>query len=186
MNTVPTFPISKAEFYRFVVANEGQGRFEYVRGHIVQQMRGRTRRHGCVAMAICQSTWSQVDRDRWTCLPDRGVETSETIRYPDLVVEPADEPDVSLSTQRPAVVVEIVSPSSRLTDLAEKPEEYLSLETLHAYIVAEQDAPTWRVWQRGEDGAFPAEPTLLGADDTVTIPALGVTLGIAAILADAR
>jgi len=40
MNTVPTFPISKAEFYRFVVANEGQGRFEFVRGHIVQQMRG--------------------------------------------------------------------------------------------------------------------------------------------------
>ena len=120
MNTVPTFPISKAEFYRFVVANEGQGRFEFVRRHIVKQMRGRTRRHGCVAMAICQSTWSQIDRDRWTCLPDCGVETSETI------------------------------------------------------------------WQRGEDDTFPAEPTLFGANDTVTIAALSMTLGIAAIMADAR
>jgi Uma2 family endonuclease len=137
-------------------------------------------------MAIYRSLWSQLDRDRWTCLPDRGVETSETIRYPDLVVEPADEPDTSLATRRPALVVEVLSPSSRRTDLAEKPDEYLSLETLHAYIVAEQDAPTWRVWQRGKDDTFPAEPTLFGAADTVTIAALSMTLGIAAFMADAR
>ena len=171
--------IDKAAFYDFVQRQRG-GRYEYVRGRIVQQMTGGTRGHGLVARRIANIIERQLDQQRWTVLQDRGVETDVTIRYPDMVVEPADEPNTSLSTQRPRLVVEVLSPSTTATDLDVKPAEYLSLASLDAYIVASQDETACLVWARGSDGSFPTGPTeVSGRNGIITVSCGGVTLTIA-------
>jgi Uma2 family endonuclease len=99
-----------------------------------------------------------------------------------VLLEPASEPADSLVTTRPAVIVKVLSPSSTARDLDVKPAEYLGLPSLHAYIVASQDEPACLVWLRGEDGAFPSEPTeFKGHAAVIRVPALAVDIPLADI-----
>lgn len=177
MNTRVFIPVGKAEFYRFIAA-EPEGRYEFEKGRIVQQMTGGTKCHQQIAQRIVLALLDQLEGQRWSVLPDRGVETAETIRFPDVVVEPADEPADSLATTRPAIVVEVLSPSSTARDLDRKPKEYLALPTLAAYIVASQTDAACLAWVRGPDGRFPPEPAEHGSGATIEIPAHGVRLDI--------
>ena len=161
--------IDNAAFGEFI-QRQTEGRYEYVRGLIVQQMTGGTRVHGLVARRMTRLIEDQIEAKSWTVLPERGVETSQTIRYPEFVVEPADEPAKSLWTNRPSLIVEVLSPSSTFTDLDVKPGEYTSLASLETYIVASQDEPACLVWARGADGRFPAEPNEVeGREKIVTV-----------------
>ncbi|MFM9939315.1 MAG: Uma2 family endonuclease [Hyphomicrobiaceae bacterium] len=175
--------VDKETFLRFA-ATHAEQRYEYVRGRIVQQMTGGTRDHGQVARRITRLLEDQLDLAGQTVIPDRGVETRETIRYPDVVVEPSDEPGTSLSTSRPMLIVEVLSPSTTATDLDVKPHEYLSLASLDAYVIASQDEAAMLIYQRGGNGQFPAEPReVSGMDAEVTIAgrSLAVTLRLADI-----
>ena len=158
--------IDKAAFHDFI-QRQKEGRYEYVRGRIVQQMTGGTRDHVLIARRFTRILEDQLDASRWVVLPDRGVETHVTIRHPELVVEPVDEPGKSLSTKNPRIIVEVLSPSTSATDLDEKPAEYLVLASLDAYIVASQDEPACLVWARGSDGRFPPEPVEVSGQDAV-------------------
>lgn len=161
--------IDKDAFFRFV-ASRPQERYEYVRGRIVQQMTGGTRNHGGIARRITRQLEDQVDGSRWWVLNDRGVDTSETVRYPDVVVEPHDEPGNSVTTKRCVLIVEVLSQSTAATDLDAKPGEYMSLATLDAYLVASQDEPAVLVWRRGADGRFAVDPIeYVGLDEKVEL-----------------
>ena len=105
-------------------------------------------------------------------------------RSPDVVVEPVTEPLGSLATERPAVIVEILSPSTTGTDLNTKPGEYLSIPTLCAYIVAGQDEAAMLLWERGADGCFGdqgREVSGLDSQITITGRGLAITLRLADI-----
>ncbi|MDX2155398.1 MAG: Uma2 family endonuclease [Hyphomicrobiaceae bacterium] len=149
--------VDKETFLRFA-AEHAEQRYEYVRGRIVQQMTGGTKDHGQVARRITRSLEDQLDAAAWLVLPDRGVETSETIRYPDVCIEPADEPGESLSTGRAVLIVEVLSPSTSWSDLDVKPAEYMSLASLDAYVIASQSEPAMLVYERDKGGRFPAAP----------------------------
>lgn len=150
--------VDKETFYRFAAEHADQ-RFEYVRGRIVQQMTGGTKRHGLVVGRIKRLIEDQMDAGDWATIADRGVDTTPTIRYPDIVVEAADEaPDDSLSTKRPVLIVEVLSPSTMQADLDEKPKEYLAIPSLEAYLVASQTEPALRIWTRKRGKGFPVEP----------------------------
>ena len=126
----------------------------------------------------------QLPDDKWHVLSgsDRGVETAETIRYPDVVVEPVGAPEDSLATLRPAIVVEVLSPSSEVRDLEAKPAEYTSIASLQAYIVASQDQPSCLVWLRRDDGTIAPEPTTVeGRDQVIQIGALKVAIPLAEV-----
>lgn len=149
--------VDKATFLKFA-AEHAEQRFEYVRGRIVQQMTGGTLDHGQVARRITRMIEDQVDLAMWLVLPDRGVETSETIRYPDVALEAKGAPGNSLSTTHPVLVVEVLSPSTSSNDLDVKPAEYLSLSSLDAYVIASQDEAAILVYERGKNRKFPAQP----------------------------
>jgi Uma2 family endonuclease len=170
--------IDKETFYRFM-AHRREGRYEFVRGRIVQQMTGGTRRHALIARRLTRMIEDQLDAKCWTVLPDRGVDTSVTVRYPDIVVEPASEPEESLSTLGPALIIEVLSQSTTEVDLVAKPQEYLSLPTLAAYVVASQDEPACLVWARRADGSLPEEPSeVRGPGAVVSVRARGLTLAL--------
>lgn len=171
--------LDKATFY--ALAARCEGRAEYVRGRM-QQQPGGTLRHSQLASRFARVIERQLDPREWVVVQEHGVETAETIRYPDVVVVPATEPPTSLSTTAPALAVEVLSPTSEDRDLDLKPAEYMSLASLTAYIVASQDEPACLVWTRGADGRFPAEPAPVKGDEgTIDIPALSLVIPLAEV-----
>lgn len=182
MNITAPLNVTKAEFYEFVQA-QGEGRFEWERGRIVQQMTGGTFDHSRLPLRFRDVLVRQLGEEAWAItLHDRGVETSETIRYPDLLVEPLGADPKSLATTTPALVVEVLSKTSEKRDLATKPSEYMSLPSLVAYIVASQDGPECWVWARDANGTFPETAChVSGRGEAIAVDGLGVTLALAEI-----
>ncbi|NJM55889.1 MAG: Uma2 family endonuclease [Verrucomicrobiae bacterium] len=176
-------PVSKDQFYRFIETRRDE-RYEYEGGLIVQQMAGGTRRHSEIAARIVRSWADQLSRIDWVVLNERGIETPDRVRFADVVVEPSDEPDDSLASTRPVVIVEVLSPSSRAYDLKIKPTEYLGIASLDAYVVASQTEPAVRYWLRGADGTFSVEPIEIeGLDQRLILACrpFTVTLDLAVI-----
>lgn len=175
--------VDKPAFLKFVAAND-EGRYEFEQGRIVQQMTGGTQRHGRIAGRFYALLSQQIDSKRWVAMFERGVDTPTTIRYADVLVEAATEPGDSLVTTTPAIIVEVLSPSSMARDLDAKPMEYLGLPTLQAYIVSSQDEPACLIWLRGPDGRFPEAPVeLRGQADVLRVPALAVEFSLGQVYA---
>jgi Uma2 family endonuclease len=170
--------IDRPAFLRFA-AEHPEHRYELDRGRIVQQMTGGTRRHGLVARRIAQIIEDQIDPARWTVLTDRGVGVGMSSRNADVVVEPSNEPLDSLETERPALIVEVLSPSTTGVDLNTKPGEYLSIATLDAYIVASQTEASVLIWLRGSNGQFPQNGEVVtGFDQSISINGRGFALTV--------
>jgi Uma2 family endonuclease len=115
---------------------------------------------------------------------DFGVIIGEDMRFPDIVVLPAHTPGRALDTREPALVIEVLAPSSIQIDMREKADEYLSLPSLHAYVVASQDEPRVWVWRRGEDGVFPKKPDMIAGNDAMLdIASLGLSIRLGEVYA---
>ncbi|MDX2204901.1 MAG: Uma2 family endonuclease [Hyphomicrobiaceae bacterium] len=165
-----TFARMDPESFFLFAARHPEQRYELENGVIMQQTTGGTKRHGLLARRISMAIEAQIDLSRYCVLQDRGVLAHRSGRFPDVVVEPIDEPADSLRTTRPVLIAEVLSPSAAATDLNAKQGEYLGIATLDAYIVASQDEPAMQIWQRGADGTFPAEPVeVAGSDRTVRL-----------------
>jgi Uma2 family endonuclease len=173
--------VDKSTFRQFVAAND-EGRYEFERGRIVQQMTVGTKRHGRIAGRFYALLGQQIDTSRWVAMFERGVETPTTIRYADVLIEQAEAAGDSLVTTNPAMIVEVLSPSSMARDLDAKPTEYLGLPTLQAYVVASQDEAACLIWLRDAAGHFPDRPTeLRGSTTVLRVPALGVAFSLSQI-----
>lgn len=111
-----------------------------------------------------------------------GVEpSSETVRFPDVVLFPRQGDPSGRRAEAPLLIVEVLSTWSMARDLREKPNEYLALPSLQSYLVlSSTDVAAW-LWVRGEAG-FEAEPTLIeGAGAAIEIPALGFAATLGAV-----
>lgn len=182
MSAPALIKVDKATFYRFIANAPDNERYEYVDGRIVQQQRSGTKRHSRVAARIANICRRQLDDQRWDVFEGRGVETSRTVRHADVVVEPTDEPGQSLSSLRPALVVEVLSPTSSDRDLTTKPAEYTALESLQVYIVASQTAPECLVWLRNANGAFETDgQVIVGEHAEIAVPSLGLVIPLAEV-----
>lgn len=181
MNADAFVKISKASYFRIAAARPEE-RLEFVRGRLMQQMTGGTRGHSRIADRFAEALGSRLDTNAWIALRERGVETPDTVRYADVVIEPADGRDDTLATDQPVLIVEVLSQSSSERDIILKPVEYGALPSLAAYIVADQSEPRCLIWARAADGAFALEPpTVEGLDAVVEVPALGLVIPLSAI-----
>ncbi|MGE3918918.1 MAG: Uma2 family endonuclease [Hyphomicrobiaceae bacterium] len=182
MNQSTFVKVDRETFFRFVTNAPEDERYEWVGGRIVQQQAGGTKRHARIGARFLEAAHRQLDRDLWDAFAERGVETHNTVRYADVVVEPVGGDSDSLAATAPSLIVEVLSRTSSDRDLNEKPDEYLQLATLQAYIVASQDEPACLVWVRQPDGTFPAEPTeITGTTSTILVPDLKLAFSLADI-----
>ena len=185
MNHPAFVKVDKATFYRFVASVPDNERYEWVRGRIVQQQAGGTLRHARIGSRFLSVLEGQLDAKRWIAVPERGIETAVTIRYADVSVEPASTDPDSLAATSPALIVEVLSPTSSDRDLNEKPSEYLNLATLRAFVIASQTEPACLVWVRDSHGDFPAEPVeVRGLDAVISVPSLSLAIPLADIYRD--
>jgi Uma2 family endonuclease len=182
MNVQLDLRMDKSEFLTWMQAHEGH--YELAGSRVVM-MTGGSRGHAILVRRIAAALEKRLDAKRWTVLTsDFGVDLGpSTVRYPDVVVDVAGGQFKDLTATAPAVIAEVLSPSSIKDDLRPKADEYVRLPSLSAYLVLAQDEPKAWLWVRGVAG-FPPEPNVIeGCGVMIEIPSLGIDFPLAEIYA---
>jgi Uma2 family endonuclease len=188
MNVQLPARMSKAAFLDWV---EGRGeRYELDRGRVIMTTGG-SRAHWQITANLFKALDARLDPEKWSVLPEFGVDLeSESIRYPDIIVDRAGEAPRDLTATAPVFIAEVLSPSSERVDLGDKSSEYLRLSNLVTYCVFAQDAMKAWVWTRGlggSPGGFPPGPEVLeGESAVIQITALGFVLPLKEVYARVR
>ena len=185
MNVQLDLRMDKPAFLAWVQAHDG--RYELAGSRVVM-MTGGSRGHAILVRRLAAALEKRLDNSRWAVLTsDFGVDVGpSTVRYPDVVVDVADGPFKDLTATAPALIAEVISPSSAKDDLGAKADEYVRLPSLLAYLALAQNEPTARAWVRGVEGSsgFSPEPKVIaGHDGVIEIPALGIHLPLVEIYA---
>lgn len=127
------------------------------RGGYVYAMSGAKTQHNRIAMSVSLCLGSQLRGKK--CEPFNSdmkvrVEVVGQTRfyYPDAMVVCDPNPAGDSYQERPVVIAEVLSDSTRRIDLGEKQDAYLSIPTLQAYLLIEQDQPRVVVQRRQAQG----------------------------------
>lgn len=112
------------------------------------------------------------------------IASQQRARYSDGSVicgKPDHPPHDEQASTNPAIVIEVLSPSSEGDDRGDKRVDFQSLRTLEAYVVASQDLRRVEVWRRDAGGGWPAEPIILRDGQEVVLPHLATPIAVAEI-----
>jgi Uma2 family endonuclease len=157
-------------------------RHEYVDG-IVFAMAGESRAHSTLCFNLNGILHPQL---RGT--PCRGFSPNMKVwagaglrsmyAYPDLAVacgEPLFQDEQGDVLLNPAVVFEVLSPSTEAYDRGEKFERYKSIETLTDYVLVSQDRPRVEHFRRRPDGEW-ARSVAEGPDALLALDSINCRL----------
>jgi Uma2 family endonuclease len=156
-------------------------RHEYLGGY-VYAMAGASNAHNEIAGAFFGTLYVQL-RGR-PCRPF-NPDTKVRVRmpahtrfyYPDgMVVCQPNAADEQFQ-DRPVVIAEVISESTRRADEGEKREAYLTLESLSIYLLIESTLPRVIAYERTEAGFV--RTVYDGLDQTVPLKAIGAQLSLA-------
>lgn len=155
---------------------------EYLGGE-VHAMAGATNRHNTISLNAGVSLSNQL-RGR-ICQPFNSdtkirIEQSDHVRfyYPDARVVCHPNADSDRFQDHPVVVVQVISESTRRTDLGEKRAAYLSIPSLKVLIFAESEEARVVVHRRRVDGGFAVEQHD-GLDAVIPMPEIEAELQLA-------
>lgn len=110
--------------------------------------------------------------------PDMGLRThAQSVRYPDISVYCGKDSalfDAARAFDDPVVLVEVLSPSTRLSDQGTKLGEYRALPSVQTILLIDPDDIKVQVITR--TGPQSWTDSVLGPDEDVAIPFLGLRL----------
>jgi Uma2 family endonuclease len=141
-------------------------------------MTGATVQHGLIVDNLFELLRASVDRKRRVVLTEFGIDVRPgTIRYADIVVDQHGAKGDALTAKAPVLLPEVLSPSTTKIDLGDKAADYLQLSSLTSYLVFAQDEVKAWAYNRGGEKQFPPGPQVfVGADASISIPALSIDL----------
>ncbi len=144
-----------------------------------EMMAGGRRSHARVASNIIRALGNRLSGG--PCYPvgsDFAVRTRrEGVRQPDVIVECGQGRGDDLEATEARVIFEVLSPSTRGTDLIRKAEEYRRLPTTAQLVLMEPDRARALVWSReGDDWRL---ETFEGVDAALPLGSVGVELPLA-------
>lgn len=155
---------------------------EYL-GGTVHAMAGATNQHNKIALNGLASLHGQL-RGK-PCQPFNSdtkvrIEFPDHIRfyYPDAMVVCHSNPGTDHFQDQPVVVIEVLSDSTRRTDLGEKLDAYLTMPSLQVLLFVEPDFPAVTVHRRQSEGGFALEYHA-GLDATIPLPEIDASLPLA-------
>jgi Uma2 family endonuclease len=168
----------------FLAWAEGrEERYELVDGHVVMMTRPR-RAHAIIVGNLIVALRRRLDPRKWTVIAEFGLDAGpRTLRFPDIVVDQVGGEMDDRWASGPVLLAEVLSGSSRKTDLEDKPVEFLRIPSLQAYLVfAQREAKAW-VWLR-EAASFASQAReLVGLDQVIHITALETELPLIEVYA---
>lgn len=147
-----------------------------------EMMAGPTRRHARVTGNIYTGLRTRLSGSGCTPYVDQLAVRISALRSrrPDVIVDCSPGEDDDLDAADPAVVFEVISPSSRRNDLYFKPQDYKGLDAVRVYVVVETDSPLLKVWRRDADGRW-GDDFVSGAQSTLDLREIGTELPLADI-----
>lgn len=170
---LPTRPKTVA---KFLIWEEAQADKHEFRNSQIRMMTGGTKRHNQISLNIAAALKSRLRGS--PCQPfanDLLVETDvKATYYPDVVVDCGPHKNEALVAATPVAVFEVLSPSTRNGDFAEKVPDYRDTASIKQIILVEPDERKLHVWTRTNNGWRQSEigPTAAALD----LPALGISL----------
>jgi Uma2 family endonuclease len=166
--------IEKPAFLAWVQGREGH--YELAEGRVVMMV-GASRNHGIIVGNLYSLIRAQLDPREWCVIAEFGLDTGpSTLRYPDIIVDRNGGRGGDFTATAPALLVEVLSPTTATYDLGDKAAEYLRLPSVSAYLVFAQDVAKAWVRIRGEAGFPPGPEVVEGLEQSVRIPTLNITV----------
>jgi Uma2 family endonuclease len=104
--------------------------------------------------------------------------------YPDASVICESNPPKDSFQDRPVLIVEVLSRKTRRIDQGEKKDAYLTIPTLHLYLLIEQDFPGVTVYRRTEQGFV--QETYADLQEAIPLPELNAELPLADIYEEVK
>jgi Uma2 family endonuclease len=173
------------EFYRW--PGEEGVRYELVDGIPVKAMTGASRRHYSIVVNALASLAAKLRGS--PCRPSTDdiavAAMNGNIRRPDVSVDCGGMIDTAYEATSPRLVVEVLSPSTRQTDLVRKLEEYKALPSLAYILLVEPDLPRALLWWRAP-GSLWELAQFDGLDGVIDLGAIGTKLAMAELYEDVR
>ena len=160
-------------------------RSEYLDGG-VYPMTGGTANHIRITSNIDTQLNIQLDGRPYDVFPiDMKVRLPDSRKffYPDLVVVCGelqyhdDRKDIILN---PALVIEVLSPSTEAFDRGAKFKAYQTIESLKEYLLVAQDRPFIEQFVRSETGKW-EYAAAIGLESSLTLPSIECTLNLSAV-----
>jgi Uma2 family endonuclease len=155
---------------------------EYL-GGTVHAMAGATIRHNTIAGNCFGSLYGKLKGK--PCVPFNSdtkvrIQFPDHTRfyYPDAMVVCDSNPDSEHFQDRPVIIIEVLSDSTRRADLREKRDAYLTISTLKVLLFVEPDSPAVLAYRRQQDDSFSPEQ-YTGLDDTILLPEVEAVLPLA-------
>lgn len=156
-----------------------ESKHEYL-GGVVHAMAGGTNDHAAISANALVVLGSQL-RGK----PCRAFSSDAKVRiefadhtrfyYPDAQVSCEPGPGLERFQDRPTAVVEVLSESTRRTDLGEKRDAYLTIPSLKVLVLVESDLPRVLVYRRRAEGGFGIEE-YNGIEATIELPEVQAAL----------
>ena len=185
--------LSNAEHLRPVTAEDylageasARHKHEYVDG-FVHLMAGGSFNHNLIATNAIGDLHSQLTGTPCRVLnSDSKVHIKSASRtrfyYPDVTVVCGENIRADVYQDRPSVIVEVLSPSTRRIDDGEKREAYLHLESLATYVLLEQSFPAAVVYHRR--GTVFQRTEFAGLEVMLPLPGIKAILSLATVYAE--
>jgi Uma2 family endonuclease len=171
--------MTKEAFLAWV--DQREERYEFSGGRVIMMVRV-TRNHARVTKNLLVALSARLSSESYDAIAEAfAVHVGDSIRFPDVLVEPAQLDGKSLRAESPILIAEVLSPGTHHLDFGDKLREYLTLPTLDTYLIISPDEPRIWVWQR-TDGTFPKEPEIIEKrDQHVRLPALAIDVPVGEI-----
>lgn len=159
-----------------------EDRWELVDG-MPRMMTGATRGHDDVVVNLIVELGTQLRgkpcRPRTADVAARMEQGN--VRRPDVTVDCGPTERKALASAAPTVFFEVLSPSTRAIDMVKKSEEYKQVPSLRHFVLIEPDVARAAVWSRTDETAPWTDQDFEGLDGRIDLPAIDVTLPLAAI-----
>jgi Uma2 family endonuclease len=151
-------------------------RHEFIDGVIVA-MAGGSDEHNAIGFRLSVLLGSRMSSGCQGYSADQRfwIEATGRGRYSDGSIicgkpeHPAHDPQ---ATTNPAVVIEVLSPTTQGDDEGEKCRDFQSLPSLQAYVMVTQDARCVKVYRRTDGGAWRDEPEIYRGGERFELPRL--------------
>ena len=189
MSAQPAFPPYTSPGEYLALETESPFRHEYMDG-VMYARAGASEEHHGVELNLITALHSGLrGKPCQSCTPNMKLKVTSPATgevefvYPDSMVccDPTDRgiADGHAFRERPSVIFEISSPSTRLKDALGKRTAYLAIPTVTAYIRLEQDRAEAVIDRRV--GEVWREEKVTGVDGIIDLPAIGIQLPLAAL-----
>ncbi|MFT3990608.1 MAG: Uma2 family endonuclease [Luteolibacter sp.] len=157
---------------------------EYLGGE-VHAMAGATNRHNLIASNTLGLLFGDLRGKSCRAFNSNTkvrieLQNQTRLYYPDAMVVCDSNSGTDVYQERPVIIIEVLSDSTRRTDLTEKREAYMAIPSLKVLLFVETDEPAVLVYRRGPMGGFLPEK-YEGLEAVIALPEIGAQLSVAEI-----